>query len=283
MADKPIWKQRYAAHLGLRAPNEPLFLRSADSGDPLAQIDYLASIGFAGIEDNMLRTRTPELHAKMGEALARHGMQMGCFVNNPNHWNLPLWGRTDAEARQQLAHDLDQSIAAAKRTGGKYTTVVSGSEPNIPLGFQRANMVENLKRLADKAEKAGLVFVIETVSSRNWPNMLLNHIGDAYQVVKAVGSPAVKLVFDTGHVAPMDGDVMGNLKRTWDEVAIIQVADNPDRAEIGQGELNWINIFRTIKRLGYTGLIELEFLIATDDLAGEQRLLDNLRAVDDAL
>ena len=283
MADKPIWKQRYAAHLGLRAPNEPLFLHSGRSGDPLAQIDYLASIGFAGIEDNMLKTRLPELQAKMGDALARHNMQMGCFVNNPNHWNLPLWGRSDAEAREQLAQDLDQSIEAAQRTGGKYTTVVSGSEPGIPLGFQRANMVENLKRLADKAEKAGLVFVIETVSARNWPNMILNHTGDAYQVVKAVGSPAVKLVFDTGHVAPMDGDVLGNLKRAWDEIAILQVADSPERIELGQGELNWINIFRTIKGLGYTGLIELEFLIATEDLAGEQRLLNNLRAIDDAL
>ena len=90
-------------------------------------------------------------------------------------------------------------------------------------------------------------------------------------------------MFDTGHVAPMDGDVLGNLKRTWDEVAIIQVADNPDRAELGQGDLNWINIFRTIKGLGYTGLIELEFLIASEDLAGEQRLLETLRAIDDTL
>ncbi len=283
MADKPTWKQRYAAHLGLRAPNEPLFLHSGRSGEPVAQIDYLASIGFAGIEDNMLKTRTPEMQAKIGEALARRGMQMGCFVNNPNHWNLPLWGRSDAEAREQLTHDLDQSIEAAKRTGGKYTTVVSGSESNIPLGFQRANMVENLKRLADKAEKAGLVFVIETVSARNWPNMILHNIGDAYQVVKAVDHPAVKLVFDTGHVAPMDGDILGNLKRTWDEIAIIQVADNPDRAELGQGDLNWLNIFRTIQGLGYTGLIELEFLVADETLAGEQAMLKRLRAIDDAL
>jgi hydroxypyruvate isomerase len=283
VTDKPTWKQRYAAHLGLRASNEPLFLRSAGSGEPVAQIDYLASIGFAGIEDNMLKTRPPETQAKMGETLVRHGMQMGCFVNNPNHWNQPLWGRADPDAREQLAHDLDESIEAAKRTGGRYTTVVSGCEANIPIGFQRANMVENLKRLAEKAEKAGLVFVIETVNARNWPNMILHHIGDAYQVVKAVGSPAVKLVFDTGHVAPMDGDVLGNLTRAWDEIAILQVADNPDRAELGQGELNWINIFRTIKGLGYTGLTELEFLIASEDLAGEQRLLKTLRAIDDAL
>ena len=61
------------------------------------------------------------------------------------------------------------------------------------------------------------------------------------------------------------------------------MADNPDRIELGQGELNWLNIFRTIKGLGYTGLIELEFLIAREDFAGEQAMLKRLRAIDDAL
>jgi hydroxypyruvate isomerase len=283
MSEKLNWKMRYAGHLGLRAPNEPLFMQSAGSGDPLLQIDYLASIGFAGIEDNMLKTRAPEMQAKIGEALARHGMQMGCFVNNPNDWNVPLWGRSDPDARERLLRDVDASIEAAKRTGGKYTTVVSGIEPNVPVGFQRANMVENLRRFAEKAEKAGLVFVLETVNGRNWPNMILNHIGDAWQIVKAVDSPAVKLLFDTGHVAPMDGDVLGTLKRAWGEIAIIQVADNPDRCELGTGELNWVNLFRTLRGLGYIGLIELEFLVASEDLAGEQALLERLRAVDDAL
>jgi hydroxypyruvate isomerase len=113
--------------------------------------------------------------------------------------------------------------------------------------------------------------------------MILNHFGDAWQVVKAVDSPSVKLLFDTGHVAPMDGDVLATLKRAWDEIAIIQVADNPDRCELGMGELNWVNLFRTLNGLGYTGLIELEFLVASEDLAGEQALLQRLRAVDDAL
>lgn len=283
MTDRPDWKMRYAGHLGLRSPYEPLFMHGAGSGDPVVQIDYLASIGFAGIEDNMLKTRSPDVQRRIGEALARHGMEMGCFVTNPNHWNVPLWSRADADAREQLARDVDESIEAAKRVNGKYTTVVTGIEPGIPVGYQRANMVENLKRFTDKAEKAGLVFVVETVNGRNWPNMILNHFGDAWQVVKAVGSPSVKLLFDTGHVAPMDGDVLATLKRAWDEIAIIQVADNPDRCELGMGELNWVNLFRALKGLGYTGLIELEFLVASENLAGEQALLQRLRAVDDAL
>ena len=41
---------RYAAHLGLRAPDQPLFRHSARSVDPADQIAFLAEQGFAGPE-----------------------------------------------------------------------------------------------------------------------------------------------------------------------------------------------------------------------------------------
>ena len=283
MTDKPAWKQRYAPHIGLMGPEAPLFLHSAGSSDPLDQIRFLADLGFAGIEDNFLRIRPPETQARMGEALARNGMAMGCFVNNPMHWNRTLWGLDTDEAKTQLHRDLYESIEAAKRVGGKYLTVVSAQDPAMPAPYQRVHMMENLKRLAPMAERAGVILAIETVDSNRWPGMLLHHIADAYALVKAVDSPAVQLVFDFGHIAPMDGRVIENLRAVWDKVAIIQASDIPGRMELGSGELNWVNIFRTIRSLGYTGLIELEHLNTQPGLAGEQIVLDNLRIIDDAL
>jgi hydroxypyruvate isomerase len=283
MTDAHAWKMRYAPHIGLMAPDAPLFLHSAGSAEPVAQINYLAELGFAGIEDNFLRIRPPEVQERMGAALARHNMTMGCFVNNPMHWNRPLWGLDTPEARKQLKRDLSESIEAAGRTGGKYLTVVSAHDPATPVAYQRTSMVENLKRLAPLAEKAGVILALETVDSSRWPGMLLHHIPDAYAVAKAVNSPAVKLVYDFGHIAPMDGNVLQNLKAVWDMVAIIQVADIPGRLELGSGELNWVNIFRTIRSLGYTGLIELEHLISEPGIEGEAMVLDNLRAIDAAV
>jgi hydroxypyruvate isomerase len=283
MTSQPAWKQRYAPHIGLAAPDLPLFLHSAGSADPVDQIQYIAALGFAGIEDNSLKMRPSTTLDWIGAELSRHGMEMGCFVNNPTCWNKPVWGSSGEDARDKLKRDLAESVEVAFRVGGKYTTVVSGRDLSIPLGYQIASFIENLKRAAEVAEKAGLILCIETTNERGWPNMLLHHIADAYAVAKAVDSPAVRLVFDVGHVSPMDGEVIANLKACWDMVAIIQVADIPNRLELGSGELNWINIFRTIRALGYTGLIELEHLISEPGAAGEQVLLDNLRAIDDAL
>ncbi len=283
MTSQPAWKQRYAPHIGLAAPDQPLFLHGAASADPVDQIQYLATLGFAGIEDNSLKMRPAVSQDWIGAELSRHGMEMGCFVNNPTCWNKPVWGSTSEDARDKLNRDLAESVETSYRVNGKYTTVVSGRDLSVPLGFQIANFIENLKRSADVAEKAGLTLCLETTNARGWPNMLLHHIADAYAVAKAVDSPAVKLVFDIGHVAPMDGEVIANLKACWDMIAIIQVADIPNRLELGSGELNWINIFRTLRGLGYTGLIELEHLISQPGAAGERMLLDNLRIIDDAL
>ncbi len=283
MTDRPNWKLRYAPHVGLTAPDAPLFYHSAGSADPVDQIDFAADLGFAGIEDNLLKVRPPELQRRMGDALARTGLAMGCFVNNPMHWNRPLWGLEFGDAQPQLKLDLAESIAAAGHTGGCCTTVVSARTDDRPVAYQLANMVENLKRLAAPAEKAGLVLAVETVNGRRWPGMLLNHIADAYAVVSAVDSPAVQLVFDVGHVAPMDGEVLANLEACWDKIAVIQVADIPGRTELGSGELNWVNIFRFIRGRGYTGLIELEHVQSMPGLAGERDILEKLRAIDNAV
>jgi len=280
MTDKHPWKMRYAPHVGLAAPDIPLFLHSAGSADPVVQIEWLAAHGFAGIEDNSLKVRPIETQKAMGEALARHGMEMGCFVNNPTAWDKPIWGSKTAEARDKWQRDLDETVEAAKRVNGRCVTVVTGREVGIPRGYQIAVMIEKLKRAAEVAEKAGLVLCVETVSALRFGGMLLNNIDEAYMVVSAVDSPAVQLVYDFGHVTQMDGEVLSNLKACWDRTAIIQVADIPGRHELGSGELNWVNIFRTIKGLGYTGLIELEHEVSEPGVAREEKVLQNLKRID---
>lgn len=61
-------------------------------------------------------------------------------------------------------------------------------------------------------------------------------------MVEAVGSPAVRLVFDAFHVQVMESDVINNLDRVWDAVGIVQIADNPGRVEPGTDEMNYANI-----------------------------------------
>ena len=44
------WCLRYASHLGYRSPETPLFACSARDSGPLAQVDFAAELGLAGVQ-----------------------------------------------------------------------------------------------------------------------------------------------------------------------------------------------------------------------------------------
>ena len=281
------WKMRYTGHLGLRAPDAPLFPHSARSTDPVDQIDFLADIGFAGVQDNFLKLRPVNEQERIGRAIARRGLQMGTFNNNPLSWNRPLWSGADQAARSELLHDLEMSIEAAARTGGRYLTCVTAADPARAHDAQIADMIENLKRLAEPAEKAGMILCVEAVANAWIPGLLVSTLADAAAIVQAVASPAVKLQFDVAHVEMSEGNAFARLQDCWSDVALVQAADTPadapGRIDLGAGTLEWPAILRWISAQGYAGLIEIEHQPLEESAEGEQRLIDRLHAVDQAI
>lgn len=274
---------RFAPNIGLNSLDTPLFRESVGSIDPIEHIAFIDDHGFAGIEDNFLKLRTPEDQVRIGNELARRGLEMGCFVNNVESWNLARWSSRDPHDQSALQAELESSIETAKRTNASLMTTLIGRSDGEPTAFQRAALVENLKRIAPLAERAGVVICLEAVNARDYPMLLLSDVADAYAVAQAVGSPAVRILFDIFHVQARGGDVIDTLTRCWDMVAAIQVADNPGRGEMGSGELNWANVLRHVRTLGYTGLVELEHEITTPGVAGERLMLERLDAIDGAI
>src|SRR3546814_854379 len=197
---------------------------------------------------------------------------MGCFVNNVRSWNTPLWSSSDKADREALLTELEQSIDTAKRVRGRVMTTLVGRRYDVPVAFQRAAVIENLKRVASLAESANVIIGLEAVNARDYPMLLIDDVADAYAMAKAVDSPAVGIVFDIFHVQARGGDVMSRLQHCWDMIAAIQIADNPGRGEAGTGELNWPNILRLIRDFDYGGLIEFEHEIAGQGAAGERQI-----------
>jgi hydroxypyruvate isomerase len=251
------WSLRYAPHLGVMTRDAPMFRCSARSIEPVDQIAFIASCGFAGILDNQFRARPDREQASIGEALARFGLEMGCFVNHGGQAR-QRWGFNDEAVADALAAGLTRSLEAAKRGGARRIVVVSDTDPLVPRSYQLAGFIENLKRLADLAAAADVTLCLEHVAARRFPELLLNHIADACMVVKAVDHPAVRLVFDVGHVQEADGDILMHLDACWDMIGAVQVADIPGRAALGSGEIHWPRILGELRARGYSGLVELE-------------------------
>jgi len=277
------WKLRYAPHLGLMSLDTPTFLHSVGSADPIRQIEHAAELGFSGVEDNFSKLRTAEEQVRIGETLARLGLEMGCLANNVETWNKPVWSVPGPESRAQLERELHSTIEVAKRVGGKYVTTLSGAATGAPRWAQLAAMIDHLKALAPIAEKAGIVMAIEPLNEWDWPGMLVQRVSEAHAVVQAVDSPAVRILFDLFHVQAMDGDLVRNLERVWSWIGVIQIADNPGRNEPGTGEVNWPHVLRWIRDRGWKGLVELEHSVSEPGAAGERAMLERLRIIDAAI
>jgi hydroxypyruvate isomerase len=268
------WKLRLASHIGLSQPDDDGLFKHLAGNNPIDQINFAAEQGFSGIEDNFLKLRPVEIQEKIGRILEQRGLEMGCFVNNLI-FDRPTFVGNSSEAREILLQQLRDTIETAKRVNGKYVTTLSGPfDPQFDRDYQTTNMIENLKYCAELAESAGIILGLEPITSRWWHGTFMTTIPHAYLLVKAVNSPAIKLVFDTFQAQMETGNILENIDRTWDEIVCVQIADVPRRTEPTSGEVNYQAILKHIHAKGYTGLVEMEHSLSNPGRTGEQMVLD---------
>lgn len=280
----PRFALNFAPHLGILRPDRPLFINHAGP-DPIDQLKFIASQGFRAVEDNNLLDRPKEVQERMGAEIARMGLQMGCFVAfGREHRPTPTFVRNDPEIRAHLLGQLDAALEAAQRVGGRWITIVCGvPDPQLPWAYQFANAIDNLKFCAERAHIAGVTLILESTNRRATPGVLIDSVKDAYLAVHSVASPALKLLFDVGHVQVEDGDLIKNMDRCWEEIAYFQLADNPGRREPGTGEINFINLLRRVHRKDFQGILGMEHLVSGAGRAGEEAVIRTYEAFSTAI
>lgn len=276
------WKLRFAPHLGFPDLDRPAFRDTLGTADPVENINFMAELGFAGVLDNNIKYRPAAEQDRIAKALAQHKMALGCFVNQKRPYTIQ-WGSNEPGMRAAIGKEVRASVDLARRINGRNIVVVTERNRTVPLWWQLGNMIANLRSVRDMLEKAGLVLVVEHVNLPRRPDNLVTRLGEAYMVVKALDSPAVKLMYDTEHVQVMDGDLLLNLERVADEIGSVQVADVPGRLEPGQGEINFVNFFRKLRQVRYKGLVELENLYSRPGAAGERLAYEALCGINAAI
>lgn len=275
------WTLRYAPHLGYRPPFDPLFAALVGSDDPVAHVAFAAEQGFAGVLCAAARRWSAREQERVGQAIARHGLQAGCVLYTSfEHLKNTSWATDSGDARRWITDELAQATATAQRLGARQLAVLGGAHPGQPIGPQREAFVQNLRFAADRAAREGVVLCLETLNSHTVPGMLLHHMADALAVVQAVDHPAVRLIFDTAHVQAMDGELLQAMDRCWAHIEIVQLADCPGRIEPGAGQIDFAGVLNMLAQRAYPGLVELEHGWAQAGAPSEQRGLETLRRLD---
>jgi len=250
--------------------------------DVVAQIAFAAERGFTAFEDNQLRHRSSQEQTRMGDALRAHDMRMGVFVGHTIHWEDPSLTTGDPEPRRQFLDEIRASVEVAQRVDATWITVVPGvRNPRLDDGYQTAHLVETLRRAAGILEPHDLVMVLEPLNTRrDHPGQFLTHTAQAYQICRAVDSPACKILFDAYHQQITEGNLIPNLDAAWSEIAYLQVADHPGRNEPTTGEVSYRSVFKHLYKKEYDGVVGMEHGMSGTGTAGEQAVIDAYVSVD---
>ena len=161
-------------------------------------------------------------------------------------------------------------------TGYKYKEPDDSKSGEIALDEGAKNCVAGLKRIMAHAEKKAVNICIEHLNTRDDSHPMKGHPG--YQgddldylckIIRAVGSPRMKLLFDVYHVQIMHGDVIRRIEQCKDVIGHVHTAGNPGRGELDDTqEINYPPIMRKLLAIKYAGYVGQEFIPTRDAKAG---------------
>jgi len=173
---------------------------------------------------------------------------------------------TDPERTEEAIAELSATIERAQRHDCSNLIITVGAAlPAYTRSTQHDAIVDVLSGVADVAEEAGVTLVLEPLNTHvDHPEYYLSDTAEGLEILDAVESPNVTLLFDIYHQQITEGNVTELLTENIESVGHVHFADVPGRHEPGTGELNYANIFDALAETGYDGFVGAEFFPQAD-------------------
>lgn len=196
------------------------------------------------------------------EELVKMAADAGLVIASTNgqHGTLRK-GFNDPANHSLLVDEVSASIEAASKNRIPNLTVFSGNREGRDDAKGIEACVTGLARVAKLAESTGVNLNMELLNSkRNHPDYQCDHTAWGVQVVTAVGSPRVQLLYDIYHMQIMEGDVIATIRENIAHIGHFHTPGNPGRGPLDESqELYYPAICRAIAEAGYQGYVGHEF------------------------
>jgi hydroxypyruvate isomerase len=130
------------------------------------------------------------------------------------------------------------------------------------------NCVVGLNRIKPIAESTGVTVALEVLNSKvDHKDYLGDRSAYGFQVIKAVNSPKVKVLYDIYHMQIMEGDVIRTIRDNHALICHYHTGGVPGRHELDETqELQWRSVAKAIVDTGFTGYFAHEFVPTRDPL-----------------
>ena len=115
--------------------------------------------------------------------------------------------------------------------------------------------VEGLDAAARRGQELGVTLCLEPLN--RFETYFLNTQADAARLVQDVGSPNVKIHFDTFHANIEEPHPAQSLRAIAAQLGHVHISEN-DRGIPGTGHNDWRGVFGVLKEIGYDGWLTIE-------------------------
>ncbi len=221
----------------------------------LERIAAAGQAGFPAVECHFpYEHPVPALRRALGKA----GVRL-TGINTPPGGQPGDWGLAcDPQRRAEFRAGVKQALRYARALDVPVIHVMAGMASGADRRARRAYMA-NMAWAADAAAKLDRTIVTEPLNARDKPGYFISRSDEVAAMIREIGRPNLKLMFDCYHVQIMEGDVTKRLERHRDLIGHVQIAAVPSRAEPDEGELDHRHIFRVLREIGYGGFVGCEY------------------------
>lgn len=173
------------------------------------------------------------------------------------------------ENHERCERELRAAIEFAAAEGLPNVICFSGNRKGMADDDGLKNCAVGVKRVAGFAEKKKITVCMELLNSKvDHKDYMCDRTPWGVELVKKVGSPRFKLLYDIYHMQIMEGDVIRTIRDNKEHIAHYHTGGVPGRHEIDDTqELNYPAIMKAIVETGYQGYVGQEFIPARQPLA----------------
>jgi hydroxypyruvate isomerase len=192
------------------------------------------------------------------ELVGKHGLTV--TMGNVPEVQIPV-GINRTENHDRIVASYEKYIPMAAELNVPNLISLSGNRKGLDDETGLKNCITALKRVALIAEKHNINVMLELLNSKDHADYMADSVEWGVDLIKGVGSERVKLLYDIYHMHRMQGDVIYNIRKSFDCIGHFHTAGCPGRNDLDdQQELYYPAIMRAIKDLGYKGFVAHEFM-----------------------
>jgi len=180
------------------------------------------------------------------------------------------------ENHASIEEGFRKYIPLAAKAGVPNVITFSGNRDGMSDQEGAKNTIAGLNRVKKIAEDNGVVICMELLNSKvNHKDYMCDHTAWGVQVMEAVNSPHVKLLYDIYHMKIMEGDLVATIQRNIQWLGHFHTGGVPGRHELdGTQEVQWDGVMRGIAATNFQGYVAHEFVPTRDPLTSLRQAVD---------